>query len=96
MQFDQFNLYSMMAGKNDEQKELKKVLSYVENFKTISTIEEAKEYLQKTFNVKDLISNYPLGADSYLTIKENDKRFSVSFRYADENQIFSFIKDENN
>ena len=47
MQFDQFNLYSMMAGKNDEQKELKKVLSYVENFKTISTIEEAKEYLQK-------------------------------------------------
>ena len=93
MQFNQYNWYSLVAGNNnDSSKEMEKVLALVESFKNIISIEDAKEYLADNFEIKDVISNYPLGADSYLTTKENDKRFSVSIRYADENQIFSYLK----
>ena len=93
MQFNQYNWYSLVAGNNnDSSKEMEKVLALVESFKNIISIEDAKEYLADNFEIKDLISNYPLGANSYLTTKENDKRFSVSIRYADENQIFSYLK----
>lgn len=92
MQFDQYNLYSFMAGEHDDKEGLQKVLSYVEDFSNIATIEEAKEYLEKMFNIKDLVSNYPLGANSYLAIKSSDKHFAVSFSFLDENKIFSFTK----
>ncbi len=91
MNINQFSIYSIIS-KNTEDESLEKVLKLVEDFKLIPSQSIAKEYLKKCYNIYDAVQNYPLGANSYMNIEENNTSFKINFIYENNNITFSYKK----
>jgi len=82
MQIDQYKIYSLISStENKNTAEIEKILSLVEDLKKISSIEEVKGILKTKYKIKDSIRQFALGANSFLDIKENSKKYSVRISY---------------
>ena len=91
MDINQYSLYTM--GANQEEKEnLARVMNLIEEFKNINTAKDAKDYLKAHFDIKDLVQNYPLGCNSFMSIKETSKICYVSVECNNENYIYCYRK----
>ncbi len=82
MQIDQYRIYSLLSStENKSTADIEKILLLVEDFSKICSIEQAKEFLKTRYNIKNSIQQFALGANSFLTIKENSKKYSVRISY---------------
>ena len=97
MQINQYTAYSIVSStENKNNEEIEKVFFLIKNFSEVRTISEAKKILQSLYQIKDPVQQFPLGANSFLDIKENAKKYSVKISYKDNDEkeciIYSYTK----
>ena len=97
MQINQYTAYSIISlTENKNNAELKNILLLLDSFTKINSIEQAKVFLKEKYQIKDPIQKFPLGANGFLDIKENSKKYSIKISYTnnDEKQciIYSYKK----
>mgnify|MGYP007070191683 CR=1 FL=1 len=91
MDLNKYSIYSVVSSKVNEET-LNKVLELVNDFKNFENCETAKEYLKNKYSIKDAVQNYPLGANSYLSISDSTNVYIVNVKYENNNVTFSYQK----
>ena len=97
MQVNQYTAYSVISStENKNSAELEKVLLLIETLSEIKTIEKAKDFLREKYQIKDAVQEFPLGANSFLNIKENTQKYSIRISYTNNDEkeckIYSYKK----
>ena len=91
MDINQFSIYSMISKVSDNES-TEKILKTIEDFEQITTINLAKWYLKKFYNIYEPICNFPVNDNGYMSIEENDNVFKVTFSYENNNTVFCYRK----
>lgn len=97
MQINQYTTYSILSfNENKKSTEQEDIFSLIENFSKFKTKEQAKDFLRKTYQIKESIQQFALGTNCYLDIIENSKKYSVRIFYTknEENEcvIYNYKK----
>lgn len=93
MNLDKYSLYSVVSVTEEQNVEdLQKVLNVCYELKDIKTLRKARKFVKEKFNIAAPISNYPIGNNSYLSIFENDRSYSINIVFENENQTYTFEK----
>ncbi len=92
-EFNKYAMYSQAVyqeAKNGN--DLEKVMSMVDDFQELKTVENAKKYLLDKLKVRDAIRNFPLGGNNYMNINEDKYFYIVRFKTEEEDFVFSYKK----
>jgi len=79
LQINQYTAYSMVSATevlNSIQKD--DVIELIEKFNGIKNINDAKKYLKTKFDIVDSVLNFPLGGNNFISVRENNKKYSVN------------------
>lgn len=97
MEIDKYTAYSVISqSENRKINELQKIFILCDYLLTIRTAKQAKEYIMQAYRIKDAVKEFPLGANSFLEVKENSKKYSLRISFKENNEdkckIFNYIK----
>ena len=93
MSFNKYSVYSVIsvsAGHNAE--DIQKILSVTDKLKQIKNISKVKEYIKSAFNIENCVQDYPIGDNAAITIKENEKIYSINLILDNKTLIYTFAK----
>lgn len=91
MDINSYSIYSQNVGnENLNNKEFEKVAALIKQFDEIYDLEEAKNYLEETWNISSVVSNQPIGANFILNLKESPNGFEIRFEHDKENTIYFY------
>ena len=76
--FNHFQIYSKVGKSENSIKELD-INSMLDEFKSIKTIEKAKEFLKDSLGIEKEVNNYFLEKDCWLSVAEHNEFFEVNF-----------------
>ena len=93
MDINNYSIYSVVSSNgNKNEAAMNEVLKKLDAFKALNNANDAKEYLEKTWNLTHDVKRYPLGDSCTVDIKENDKKLFVMFEYEDNITMHYFEK----
>lgn len=93
LDINNYSIYSVVSSNgNKNEADMNEVLKKLDAFKALNNANDAKEYLEKTWNLTHDVKRYPLGDSCTVDIKENDKKLFVMFEYEDNITMHYFEK----
>lgn len=94
MSFNQFQTYSIVSRSETTNKDdLDNVMAEIRKMDNIGTIDDAKEYLQKTYNIESNTRQFYIGKGFPAIIDEDNQHFSVEFSLNDKRIVYSYGKE---
>ena len=92
-ELNKYSMYSqLVAQESKSEDDALKIISIIQDFKQMNTLDKVRKYLAEKMNINDNIQNYPLGANSYLNIIEKAKVCVIRFETEDGNYSFCYDK----
>ena len=93
MDINNYSIYSVISSKGSKNEaEMNEILSKLDEFDQLRSAEDAKSYLEKTWDLTHDVKRYPLADSCTINISENDKKLFVMFEYEDKASMYYFEK----
>ncbi len=93
MDINSYNTYSMLSmSEVKSSRSFEEILSKIENFKTISSIDTAKSYLKNELCVDETPGIYTLCPDCTVNLQESNEAYVINFAYKNEKIYYYYNK----
>jgi len=93
MQINQYSVYSVLSESEEKNMgELEEVLQLIKKLESVSSIDTAKEFLEKTWKVNGAVKRCTIAPSCLLETKDTENMFIVKFACPEQDLTYYYKK----